>query len=235
MFDLPKNSLRLRAFNAENDLSKLLDLEADPEVAKFSSIYFLVPQNQRWDEECLKKRVSSIENNFEFFCIVETIPATGSTQEPEFVGIVGLRADGRDRGMRHTTLSIGLAKKFWGKGYGSEILEFVVDYAFRQLNMHRITLEVYEGNYGALAVYKKCGFIVEVTHRKKVWYNGDWGSTILMGILLEDWLTKNKTGLGHAATPESKTVIGLKEPVRDARELASSNYAPSFGTESISD
>ncbi|KAJ3517519.1 hypothetical protein NLJ89_g461 [Agrocybe chaxingu] len=201
MFDLPKNSLHLRAFKAEADLPKLLDLEADPEVAKLSSIHFLVPQNQRWNEEYLEKRVSSIENNFEFFCVIETVPATASAEEPEFVGVVGLRTDGRDRGMRHTSLGIGLAKKFWGKGYGSEIVEFVVNYAFRQLNMHRITLEVYEGNYGGLAVYKKCGFIVEVTHRKKIWYNGGWGSTILMGILVEDWLAKNlnRAGPGQAA------------------------------------
>jgi len=57
--------------------------------------------------------------------------------------------------MRHVRFSIVLEKKFWGKGLGKKLTNFMVDHAFRHLNMHRIGLGVFEGNDRALAVYKQ--------------------------------------------------------------------------------
>lgn len=56
---------------------------------------------------------------------------------------------------RDGMLAIGLHTKFWNKGYGTEVLKFVVDYAFRWIALHRLSLGVFESNKGAIATYKK--------------------------------------------------------------------------------
>ena len=56
---------------------------------------------------------------------------------------------------RDATLSITLDPMQWGKKYGPEILEFVIDYAFKSLALHRVSLAVFAANVRATSVYKK--------------------------------------------------------------------------------
>ncbi|KAF8962971.1 acyl-CoA N-acyltransferase [Flammula alnicola] len=198
MFDLPDIGLRLRAFKPSVDLENILALENDVDVAAGASVAFPVPQGEKKMEEYKQ----NLEKHTEMCCIVETLLLAAASQtvkstkapgekssspEPEFVGFAVLWVAGGERGHRHSSYSISLAKKFWNKGYGTRITQFMVDYAFNDLNMHRISLSVKEGNDGALAVYKKCGFIFEGKQRKANWQNGGWRDVIYMGILVDDW------------------------------------------------
>ncbi|MBO2515763.1 MAG: GNAT family N-acetyltransferase [Clostridiales bacterium] len=45
-----------------------------------------------------------------------------------------------------------------GKGYGRQMLELGLKYAFELLGAERITIGVFEGNEGALRCYRKTGF-----------------------------------------------------------------------------
>lgn len=56
---------------------------------------------------------------------------------------------------RNAELGISLAAQHWDKGYGSEALRFVVDYAFRGLGVHRLSLGVFGGNERAVKVYER--------------------------------------------------------------------------------
>jgi RimJ/RimL family protein N-acetyltransferase len=154
MFDL-NCGVRLRAFRAETDLDSIQNLYNDTSVAPLISELFVIPRGQKLKDEFKEL----IEKSAEMFCIIETIPSSSesgpaSVTLPRFMGITGLW--GRlERGHRHVNYSIVLVPEFWGKGFGTAITEFMVDYAFHHLNMHRISLEVYEGNDRAAAVYRK--------------------------------------------------------------------------------
>ncbi|TFK40592.1 acyl-CoA N-acyltransferase [Crucibulum laeve] len=54
----------------------------------------------------------------------------------------------------------------WGKGYDTEVTRFLVNYAFKNLAVHRISLGVFDSNAGAMKLYKKIGFIEEGRKRK---------------------------------------------------------------------
>jgi RimJ/RimL family protein N-acetyltransferase len=56
---------------------------------------------------------------------------------------------------RDSMIAIALLPKFWNEGYGTEAMRFVVDYGFRWLALHRVSLGVFESNKGAIATYKK--------------------------------------------------------------------------------
>jgi RimJ/RimL family protein N-acetyltransferase len=83
---------------------------------------------------------------------------------------------------------IGIAdKENWSKGYGTETLGLILDYAFNTLNLNRIQLVVAVENIAAVKVYQKAGFIIEGTLREAMFHQGKYCDFYIMGILLSDW------------------------------------------------
>ncbi|WP_405081737.1 GNAT family N-acetyltransferase [Paenibacillus chitinolyticus] len=83
-------------------------------------------------------------------------------------------------------LDIG-EKEFWGKGYGTESLRLLLDYAFLELNLHRVSLRVFAFNDKAVALYEKIGFKREGVSRQAVFREGTWHDILHMGILQEEY------------------------------------------------
>ena len=75
----------------------------------------------------------------------------------------------------------------FGKGYGTEATRLVIDYGFRQLNLHRIELEVYDFNPRAQHVYEKVGFVREGVRRDVLLWEGQYYSAIIMSILAHEY------------------------------------------------
>ncbi|KZO94633.1 acyl-CoA N-acyltransferase [Calocera viscosa TUFC12733] len=93
---------------------------------------------------------------------------------------------------RDAEFGISIAPPWWGKGFGTEITEWIVRHGFEQLNLHRISLGYTAVNAAAGRVYEKCGFVVEVVERKSFWLDGEWVDGVSMGILDEDYWTMKK-------------------------------------------
>lgn len=85
--------------------------------------------------------------NDRFHAVIET------KESHEFVGIVTIRDDNAKN--RDGDLALNLTKSQWGKGYGQEVLKFVVDYAFKGLGCHRLSLGVFDSNERAIKLYKR--------------------------------------------------------------------------------
>ncbi|KAH9477839.1 Spermidine N(1)-acetyltransferase [Psilocybe cubensis] len=191
MFEL-NCGIRLRAFKSQpaDDIENILSLYNNIQISPFISPLFAVPRGDKFKKEFQ----DLISNEAEMFCIIETIPGqpagtesdSKKQPEPEFIGFTGLWGL-LERGHRHTNYAIIMQPKFCNKGYGQKITRFMIDHAFVHMNMHRISLEVYEGNDRAINVYRKQGFIEEGRQRKAMWINGGWKDVIHMGILVEEW------------------------------------------------
>jgi RimJ/RimL family protein N-acetyltransferase len=48
----------------------------------------------------------------------------------------------------------------WGRGYGTEATRLMLAYAFAQLNLHNVSLEVFADNHPAVRAYLRAGFTV---------------------------------------------------------------------------
>ncbi len=85
-------------------------------------------------------------------------------------------------------VGIGIQEReLWGKGYGTDAMRVILRYAFAELNLHRVSLDVYEYNPRAIRSYEKCGFKLEGRARKSLNRFGRRWDDIHMGVLREEW------------------------------------------------
>jgi len=75
----------------------------------------------------------------------------------------------------------------WSKGYGTDAMKLAVRYAFLELNLHRVTLGVFEHNPRARRAYEKAGFVLEGRMRGDCLRDGQRSNTLWMGILRKEW------------------------------------------------
>ncbi|HEX5997109.1 MAG TPA: GNAT family protein [Jiangellales bacterium] len=76
-----------------------------------------------------------------------------------------------------------------GRGLGTEATRLLVGYAFDELRMHRVGLEVFDFNPRARHVYEKVGFVHEGTRRHALCFDGGWIDAHDMSILDHEWAT----------------------------------------------
>lgn len=75
-----------------------------------------------------------------------------------------------------------------GKGYGTEAIRLLLQFAFADLNLHRVYLHVFAGNARAIQAYEKAGFVPEGTLRQAAYVNGQYVDVVVMGILREEYV-----------------------------------------------
>jgi RimJ/RimL family protein N-acetyltransferase len=83
-------------------------------------------------------------------------------------------------------ISIG-DRSYWGKGYGYEAMQLVLEFAFQELNLHRVQLTVFSYNTRAIALYEKLGFQREGVYREFLHRDGDRHDMYLYGLLRPEW------------------------------------------------
>ena len=74
-----------------------------------------------------------------------------------------------------------------GKGYGTEIIKLILEYAFLILNLNKVVAGTNVDNISALKTYEKVGFKIEGTIRKSWYKDGKLVDTIRVGLLKEEW------------------------------------------------
>ena len=70
-----------------------------------------------------------------------------------------------------------------GHGIGKEILKLTVDYAFKELKLHRIYARVRETNMPSLYSFLHCGFEKEALLKDSVFCDGEYINVVILGIL----------------------------------------------------
>ena len=145
-------------------------LETDP--ARLLS----VDKYKEWFEKDLVEE----QKNDELFFLIRTL------EEDLTIGLIGL--DGIQWVHGDAWVGIGLGEReYWGKGYGTDAMRILLRYAFEELNLHRLSLSVFEYNSRAIRSYEKAGFIIEGRARQFLNRDGRRYDMIFMGILRDEW------------------------------------------------
>lgn len=73
-----------------------------------------------------------------------------------------------------------------GKGLGQQAVRQLLDYGFKDLNLHRIELRVFATNHRAIRAYEASGFCREGVARQAVYIDGAYVDVVHMGILRDE-------------------------------------------------
>lgn len=87
---------------------------------------------------------------------------------------------------RNGELSIVLTRQHRGRGFGSDALDTIVDVAFDQWNLHRLTVRSEAFNSDAHRFFTKHGFSLEGRLREARYLDGAWHDVLVFGRLRTD-------------------------------------------------
>jgi RimJ/RimL family protein N-acetyltransferase len=82
-------------------------------------------------------------------------------------------------------------REHWGKGYGTDAMRLLLQYAFTELNLWRVSLGVFQYNPRAIRSYEKVGFCHEGRMRQYLNHEGKRWDILYMGIRRDEWLERN--------------------------------------------
>ena len=165
--DPQEMSKAIARWNRDSEYARLLYISADP-LRSANAI-------QKWFEEDQSGATPAF-----FFFTIRTI------EENELIGGISLHMI--DWTARDTFVGIFIGEReYWGKGCGTEAMRLLLRYAFLELNMQRVSLEVFDYNPRAIRSYEKIGFCHEGRLRQFLNHEGKRWDMLFMGIRREEW------------------------------------------------
>ena len=177
---VPGEKVRLRR-PERADLPRFSAWLNDPEVRRHLALVYpmSVAHEEQWFEEQLKA-----EPALQAF-VIEGL-RTGSQADWDAIGVIGFHAiDWRSRA-GELGLFVG-EKVLWNAGYGTDATRTLVVWAFRELNLNRVFLRVFEDNAPAIRCYEKIGFKHEGRLRQDRYQDGRYLDTLVMGLLRDEF------------------------------------------------
>lgn len=170
---LEGKDVNLRPLKKETDLPRCLKWMNDLETKQ----YLLVILPIEWSNE--EKWFDRERGQSDIVLAIET-------KEGEYVGNIGLHKI--DWIFRHGEIGIVIGEKSYReKGLGTQAVRLLVDYAFSQLNFHRVEYRAIADNERSVKTAQKVGFKMEGRRRETVYRNGKYKDDVILGLLKEEW------------------------------------------------
>jgi diamine N-acetyltransferase len=170
------DGIRLRSIERE-DIPTFVRWFNDPEIRSYLLMYR--PMSRASEERWFEGLAARTDD---FLFAVEALVGD------QWVHIGNIGLESVDWKNSHCTFGIVLGEKqYWGQGYGTKAIKTVLRYAFDELNLHRVELEVFAYNPRAIRCYEKAGFRHEGTRRQSHFHNGQYHDAHRMGILREEF------------------------------------------------
>ena len=107
------------------------------------------------------------------------------TADAGYVGNVSLRRETRHR-QGYFEIYLGRDDQ-WGRGLGRASLQLVLDFAFGQLDLHRVYLYTLADNRAAEKLYHNAGFQLEGELRECVLRDGSFYNQRIWSLLASEW------------------------------------------------
>lgn len=105
------------------------------------------------------------------------------------IGFLGLEYNGYGISphSRAAQMGITIIKAYQNSGYGTEAVNWVLDWGFRHANLHSIHLGSVEYNKRAHRCYEKCGFTMDGRRRQCFWHDRKYWDLYFFSILEDEW------------------------------------------------
>lgn len=186
--------VRLAAFDPEEMSKAFPRWYRNSEYARLLNMSSHPMQSSRATAKWMEEEVGEISVASYFFSI-------RALAEDTLIGELGL--DVVDWSGRDAFVGLGIGEPdYWSKGYGTDVMNVLLRYAFTELNLKRVSLGVFEYNPRAIRSYEKAGFRREGRLRQMLNREGRRWDNLYMGILREEWLELNGAAPGAGQQDE---------------------------------
>jgi len=174
---------RLSMVNPQTMAEAFSHWQRDSEYSRLENSETSFPHSTRIIKEWIEKYQEKDPTDVYWFTI-------HTLDENRLIGELGLDGIRWNHGDTYVGIGIG-DRQDWNKGYGTDAMRIILRYAFTELNLQRVTLNVFEYNPRAIRSYEKAGFKHEGRVREYLHRGGRRWDLVYMGILREEWLNQN--------------------------------------------
>jgi RimJ/RimL family protein N-acetyltransferase len=172
-------AVRLRSVEL-SDIEELVKGWNNLELRNLVGAAALGPISRGEEEEWIRNTWKERRERRSFVFVIEEI------SKKKLLGTVSLFSC--DWINRSAVLGIAIyGPENWGKGYGSEAVRLVLDFAFKILNFNRVELETFDFNERAQTSFRKVGLKEVGRKRKARFIDGSYRDAIVMDVLKNEW------------------------------------------------
>ena len=171
---MQSDRVRLRPLQ-KKDAKLLYDWITDRDLVTYNAPYFPVSEfdHEAWIDRMMTKRSDLV------IFVIEALDSQKAIGTCQLLNINWVH--------RNAELQIRIGEpEYLGHGYGSESVNLLCDFGFKDLNLHKVYLHVFADNSRAIRAYEKCGFIKEGLHKEAAHIDGRWMDVHHMGKLEEN-------------------------------------------------
>lgn len=162
------------------DYSKYLAWMSDEKV-----IEFLYSGSNKWDIDELQCYIHNVNLSDD-----AVIFGIFTLQDNNYIGNIKVGPINFNHKVGEIGYMIG-EKEVWGKGYGTEAVNLICKYAFKEIGLHKVTSGCNELNLGSNKVLQKNGFVLEGVLREQEYVNNiGYVAKNIYGLLKRDYLLK---------------------------------------------
>ncbi len=165
---------------SEDDLQQIVRWDED---ADFLRLYDAEPAIPKGQAKWKKLLDESAESGLQYLFAIRLV------EDDQLIGYCELSDILWSCGVAYLSIGIG-NRDYWGKGYGTEAITLLVDFAFREMNLHRLQLTVFDYNTRAITAYEKLGFQREGNFREFGQRDGRRYDMYLYGLLSREWMER---------------------------------------------
>ena len=152
MIQIESNRLILRELNLDDVTSKYISWLNDPVINKSLESRFT-----HHTHESVKQFIEGVMKNSN-----DILFGIFDKKNKKHIGNIRIHSSDKER--LHNRASIGFLigdKSEWGKGYATEAIKLVTEYAFKNLKILKICAGCHESNIGSKKAMERCGYKVE--------------------------------------------------------------------------
>lgn len=172
----------------DSDPPRYVEWFADMEATRYLGVRSAMALFQ---EEEFFKQVGESKTD-----VLWTIEAEGRA-----IGVTGIHGIDWQNSHAMTGTNIG-DKTAWRKGYGSETMALRTEYAFRWLNLHKLTSSALDDNAPSKRALVNAGYREIGKHLEHIYRDGRWHDLWLCEVLRSDWEAMHLTSGVRGDTPE---------------------------------
>ncbi len=172
--------LWIRRFN-DSDLTPFMAYRNDPEVARYQSWDFCDEQEAMAFIREMESGRAGVPGEWVQFAIE-------SKETGALLGDCALRVDEHEP--YRAEIGFTLAREHQGKGFASEAVSLLLDYAFGTLGLHRVVAIADCRNAPSVALLERLDLRREGHFVENVWFKGRWADEYLYAVLKDEWLQK---------------------------------------------